>query len=403
LAVEVNGRVAVLVSCDLIGIDRATTWKTRSLVKEKIGLSEDEVIIHCTHTHSGPATVDLLGWGDPDPPYRELLPYRLAQACVQAVKNLAPATLSWARVNCPGIGQNREYDRDALPIEEVLKPEWQPARPELTDTSCQVFLFQTRQRRLGFMSYFGCHPVVCCSQTRWIHGDFCGVATNQVERDFPGSTGLFLQGAHGDVNTCVVHKPEPESLLALDEIAGRYARALRQGLSQATPVEVNFLKVVRHKVRFLRHRWSLKEMKERLAEQEKIIHSLAASDTDPRVRLALVYALSLRRLIAARKAGQCLEPETEVHGLRLGPFLFLTAPFEIFQAIKNDLVRHFHPEPVLVMSVTNDFLGYAPDRTAEARAGYAARAVPLILGSLPFRNIHQQLVRELIRLGEALK
>ncbi|HPP13495.1 MAG TPA: hypothetical protein PKW42_12270, partial [bacterium] len=87
----------------------------------------------------------------------------------------------------------------------------------------------------------------------------------------------------------------------------------------------------------------------------------------------------------------------------LGPFLFLTAPFEIFQAIKNDLVRHFHPEPVLVMSVTNDFLGYAPDRTAEARAGYAARAVPLILGSLPFRNIHQQLVRELIRLGEALK
>jgi uncharacterized protein YraI len=60
-------------------------------------------------------------------------------------------------------------------------------------------------RTIGFLSCFGCHPVVCCAQTRHIHGDYCGVATNLLEREHPGSVGLFLQGAQGDVNTCVCH------------------------------------------------------------------------------------------------------------------------------------------------------------------------------------------------------
>ncbi|MCM8769860.1 MAG: neutral/alkaline non-lysosomal ceramidase N-terminal domain-containing protein [Candidatus Omnitrophica bacterium] len=402
-AIEVDSKKLVLVSCDLIGIDGQSTKKVRQLVKRETGWPEESVMLHCTHTHSGPTTINLIGWGESDPPYRELLPYRISHACVQAIKNLVPAKLSYAEVECPGIGKNREFDESKPTLEEVLAAGWQPARPELTDTICHVFAFHSGDNLIGFMSYFGCHPVVCCSQTRWLHGDFCGVATNQLERDFPGSTGLFLQGAHGDVNTCVVHQPEPESLLALNEIAGRYARAVRQGLNQAQPVKVDCLKVASHLVRFRRHNWTATELKKRLNEQEKIVCSPEASDADPKVRMAMVYLLSLRHLLAARKAGLCLEPTTEIQGFRLGPFLFLSAPFEIFQSIKNEVVNYFRPSPVFVMSVTNDYLGYAPDKLAEKRGGYAAQSVPLILGSLPFKNIHQQLVANLITLGKSLK
>lgn len=403
LALEIAGDRLLLVSCDLIGINLKTTSLVRALVKEKTGWPEDSIMIQCTHTHSGPTTIDLIGWGQPDPVYREILPYRVAEACFQAVGNLTPASLAYREVECPGIGQNREYDRDALPLEEVLKPDWRPARPDLTDTTCRIFVFQKGTTRLGFLSYFGCHPVVCCSQTRWIHGDFCGIATNEVERDFPGSTGLFLQGACGDVNTCVVHKPEQESLLALDEVSGRYARALRRGLAEVSPVKVDTLKVVRKKVKFLRQHWTVQEIEKRCRQQEKILHGPGASDQDNNVRMAMVYLLALRQMLAARKAGLSLEPESEIQGFRLGDFLFLAAPFEIFQAIKNDVRDYFQPQNTLVMSVTNDFLGYAPDKTAEKRGGYAAQAVPLILGSFPFRKIHQQLVKQLISLGEDLR
>jgi len=56
----------------------------------------------------------------------------------------------------------------------------------------------------------------------------------------------------------------------------------------------------------------------------------------------------------------------------------------------------------LVMGITNDGLGYAPDKTAAARGGYAADTVPLLLGSLAFANIHEELVREALALDAAL-
>ena len=97
-----------------------------------------------------------------------------------------------AEAPCEGIGLNREYDHDA-PLEEALRDQWRPARPELTDTTCRVLRVQAGGKLLGFASYFGCHPVVCCQETRYIHGDYCGVATNMLEREHPGSVGLFLQ------------------------------------------------------------------------------------------------------------------------------------------------------------------------------------------------------------------
>ena len=57
----------------------------------------------------------------------------------------------------------------------------------------------------------------------------------------------------------------------------------------------------------------------------------------------------------------------------------------------------------LVMGLTNDTLGYAPDHTAAARGGYAADVVPLITGTLPFARIHDELVEQLVALAGALQ
>lgn len=79
----------------------------------------------------------------------------------------------------------------------------------------------------------------------------------------------------------------------------------------------------------------------------------------------------------------------------------LGAPFEIFQAIKNDVKKNAKSPVPLVMSFTNDYLGYAPDKkTAE---GYAAKTVPMILGHLPFEKIHEELAGFLLELDEKLR
>lgn len=393
---------AVIVGCDLVGVDLATTQRVRARVAESTGVPADHVLVHCTHTHSGPATVALNGWGRQDPPYMELLPGRIADACVRAVRALVDADLRHACVPCTGIGLNREYDRDAPPLDEVLDESWQPAKPELTDTVCHVFRAESAGQALGFFTSFGCHPVVCCAETHWIHGDWCGVATGLLERETSGAVGLFLQGAQGDVNSCVVHKPEQDALLALDVLAGRYARAVRHGFAEGTPVQCDVLRVARREVRFTRKQLDRPTLQAWLAEAEATLHHPEASDADGKVRMAMVHALALRGLLARMDADEDLQPATEVHGLRFGPVALLCAPFEIFQAIKNRVVSEAVAPVPLVLGLTNDLLGYAPDWERGGGDGYAARTVPLIIGQLPFVDIATELANELLALDAEL-
>lgn len=402
MAVSLGKRTLVLVSLDLVGVPAAMVARIRRQVRETVGVDDDHIMIHATHTHSGPATCPIVGWGEMDVPYLEILPHRIAAACVAAVGNLRTGTLSHAEVPCEGIGLNREQDRDAPPLEEVLRDDWRPAKPELTDTTCHVLRADSGGKLVGFVSYFGCHPVVCCQQTRSIHGDYPGVATNLLEREFPGSVGLFLQGAEGDVNSCVVHKPENESLLALDVIAARYANSVRRGLGAARPLAVRDLAAARLQVSFRRKAPDLKELRRRLSEYEALFAQPAATDADGALRLKAVFVTNLRKLIARAERGERLDDPAELQGFRIGPLGLMASPFETFQAIKND-VRGRRLFPLTwVMSVTNDFRGYAPDRKTAARGGYAADQVPMMIGELPYAAIHDELVNGLVALGAIL-
>ena len=403
MAVEHDGQRAVIVSCDLVGVRRALTHAVRARVADAAGVAPEAVMVHGTHTHSGPNTVGIIGWGDEDPPYLEILPTRIAAAAIEAVKGLREGILRHAEVPCEGIGQNREYDRDALPLCEVLADDWRPLKPELTDTTCHVVTAEADGKLLGFFSYFGCHPVVCCETTRYIHGDYAGVAGSLLERESPGAVGLFLQGAQGDVNSCVVHKPEADAMPALEIVAARYATAVRAGLRQATPLaEDPIIRPALRTVRFSRKDWGTDRLRELLAGKEATLHAASASDSDRGIRMEMVYILALRGMLDRAGQGKSLVPESEIQAIRIGPLTLLGAPFEIFQAIKNDVRKAARSRIPLVMGITNDLLGYAPDRTAAARGGYAADMVPLMLGELPFANIHDELVTALLDLEKSV-
>lgn len=118
--------------------------------------------------------------------------------------------------------------------------------------------------------------------------------------------------------------------------------------------------------------------------------------------MAAVYAASLRRLIQRTETGETLQPSTEVQALRIGPLVLLGTPFEVFQGIKREFLQKTKSPIPLLMGVTNDLLGYAPDRETAARGGYAADQVPLMLGNLPFANVHDELVEALLAVESAV-
>ena len=91
----------------------------------------------------------------------------------------------------------------------------------------------------------------------------------------------------------------------------------------------------------------------------------------------------------------------------MGELQFMGAPFEIMQAIKNDIVSASSAPYPMVMSLTNGGIGYAPDNGSLQKQGnscgdYAAFLTPLIFGHFPFADIHNEMVRFMLELEKTL-
>ena len=399
---EDNGSKIAFITCDLAMVTEETVAETRKLIRERHPeFADHEILISASHTHSGPCCCDFdFGWGSPEIAWLMVLPYRLREAFTAALENMEDAVISQALVPCRHIGLNRVYDIDGPPLEEVLKDDWEPAKPELTDTECRVIKINSVRtgKMTGFMAYFGCHPVIGGASSRYIHGDFTGVAMHNLMREFPGSVGLFLQGALGDVNTGCVYKPEQEALLALDVFAARFANAVRNGLQQAEKLEDTRIQTVSRRFPFKTGMIFTPEKIAQIREEESAV--LLKPDVDESKnppRLAAVYLRGLKMIEKLMKQ-KVFESIYELHLVRIGDLEFIGTPFEVMQAIKNDIHAASSAKYPMLMSLCNGSGGYAPDNhsiKAADEPGYAAYAAiraPLIFGKLPFADIHNELV-----------
>jgi hypothetical protein len=382
MAVSDGQTCAIVVSCDLVGVSGDITERVREKVTAETGVAGQNICVHCTHTHSGPRTKYGIGQGDTDPPYLELLPNRIAAACIKAFEGLEPGVLHHATVPCVGLGYNREHDvRPAL--QDALCEDWRPAMPEITDTEAQVLSVHGDQGLRGFASYFSCHPVVGSESNTYISSDFCGVATDLLQREHGNAIGLYLQGCEGNINSCVVHHSEQDSLLALDVLAFRYARQVRPGISDGVPLNGDTVAALSRRYRLTRTPLPMELLRDKLAECEAILYADDADDSDPGWRKTVVTAMAVRKELARQERGEPFDDTVEVQALRIGDLAIVGAPFEIMHRYKRRIQAEFST-PVLVLSICNDSLGYAPEiESFDLEDNYAARTVPYMLGYPP--------------------
>ena len=409
-AFESEGKRVGIIGCDLCLFHGSIAAEARKLIrKAHPELADKDILVNASHTHSGPSlAADFGGWGYPDLPYELLLPRRIARAACAALDDLEEVDYSLGIVPCEHIGLNRVYDKDCPPLADVLKPDWTPAKPELTDTQCRVLKFTRKDGSLaGFIAHFGCHPVVCCRQCRYIHGDYPAVALHELMREFPGSVGVFLQGAEGDVNSGCVHKPEQESLLALDVFAGRFANAVRRGLAEAKPVNDHTIRSTAKIAHYTAAEgFSDAELDKLLADNLALFDAPDATDADEKLRMAAVYIKGVWDMKAMMKRGEQPGTKGEVQGIRLGPVGIVGSPFETMQGIRREVDAAAKAPVPLVTSLCNDTLGYASDRECgkldTAGARYGAKLFPFINGQLPLKCIYDELAAALLEMDAEL-
>lgn len=408
MAVTQGRRRQLLVNLELCGTARPLAERIRAAVAARVHYKPSEVFLTSTHTHSGPATGGMLGWGEPDAIYVETLPARIAAAAVKAVAAMTAVQWRYAEVPCEGIAINRETDKGGWmydPIEVRLDPQWRPARPQDTDPILRLLAAYAGGKLCGVLHHFGCHGVVGSEQTFDVHGDFVGLASLAIERAHPGATAIFLPGAMGDINPPVCHRAAGETRRGLRVLTQKYTAAIKHGLRTAQPLTVDTMRGAQREVKFTRKPWTRAWVKKRIAELEQIFAAAGVTDETkvgtPNLMtngLQMVRLQGLRMILKDYRGAKGPNPPVTVSGLRIGPVALLGVGLEVFHSLQKPVLQGSPHPHTWVVSLAGG-VGYAPDALACGKQGYTDDLVPSILGELPYKSVFSELPKALVELA----
>jgi neutral ceramidase len=234
LAVEDrNGKQAVLVTSDLLGIPKNMSDRIRERLKEKFNLSKSQVILNSSHTHSGPALQSSL----PDVyplnasqkedvvQYTKWLEDKIVNLIGEALASLEPVQL-YAENGVTRFQVNRRNNN-----ESTLDQQAELNGPN--DYAVPVIKVVNEAGDLIAIAFgYACHPTVL-NGYEW-SGDYAGFAQIELEKKYPNTTALFFQGAGGDQN------PLPRRTVPLaqqygETLAAAVERVLNEDMRQLAP------------------------------------------------------------------------------------------------------------------------------------------------------------------------
>lgn len=227
---------SVIVSADLIWWDSDRAERLRKVIGEKWGVDLSCIILHATHTHSGPQTSDRFvpSLGVMDKLTVDQIEKRILDAIAVAERNLEPVTIF------KGVGECRVcVNRRRLVGERVIMAP-NPDGPVDTEVTLVRFDREDGSPKAIWMHY-ACHPT--CSDANFVSSEFPGVAERIVE-EHSGAVVAYFQGCCGDVRPALTRsgmfyrggRTEIEAVGST--LAGIVVEAMARPLRQLTPVRI---------------------------------------------------------------------------------------------------------------------------------------------------------------------
>ncbi|TLS53886.1 hypothetical protein FE782_00575 [Paenibacillus antri] len=225
---------ALLAIADILFWDSRRVKALQRMIHRTWGIPEEAIILHATHTHSGPSvSYRTIHIGDPVPEYVSFLETETLASVEAAIACAEPVTIERGVGSCD-IGVNRRVKiGDAIEIglnESGIRDQ------ELTVVR---FAVEGTNRTKALLTHYACHPTV--TNANRVSSEFIGVAMDLLEEQEGGVSG-YLQGCCGDINPAV-----RSDLDTVDSLGRRLADSvrltLRSGLESVGPAAIRYRRV----------------------------------------------------------------------------------------------------------------------------------------------------------------
>lgn len=342
-----------MVTCDLLTLDQSSIENIRKIAQNITGLKAENIFISTTHTHSGPLSSHLRGFGPLDQAWVDILEKKIAGAVALAQRSLQDVTISAGKGQA-SINMNRRgktaIDRE-LGVVRVNRNDGNP---------------------LAIIMTYPCHPVIVPWNAYSISADYPGVASALIEEYYNGAIGLFFTGTCGDINPLAVCRDFNE-VKRLGTIVGAEALRVSEELT-------NFSSEIELKA--TKENLILKSQEIPTADQLKEIINAGSKMENPDLDWQYVWAKDALEYANVGKLSDDIPIEIQV--LALGnEIAFAGIPGEVFVEIGLAIKEKSPFKFTFPIECTNGCIGYMPTRTAFDEGGYEPALAFKLFGIYP--------------------
>ncbi len=212
-----HGKTLVLVTLDLVGIDRQTSQKICKQLQDAHQLERSQIALSTSHTHTGPVVgsnlTTMYQFDERNQKliddYTVFLQARISSAVAKAFGALQPSVIRYGEGHC-SVAVNRRNNREAdVPM---LRAAGMLNGP--VDHTAPVLSVRSPEGKLRAVVFgYACHATVL-SFFQW-SGDWPGFAQIEIEKLHPDAIALFWAGCGADQN------PLPRRTVEIAEAYGR--------------------------------------------------------------------------------------------------------------------------------------------------------------------------------------
>ncbi len=306
MVIECEGRRIAFLSLDLVGLFLDEVDIIRKGAASDT-LSEEDIIVCCTHNHQGPDTLGLwgpeLGVSGVDSQYKLELRQRAVECIRKAESDMTPARLRVGTTTVEGVAKNAR-DRDILdPVLVAIKAE------------------DEKGMTISTIVNFANHPEALGSRNTLISADWPSYLYRTVEEELGGIC-VLLNGALGGMVTPDVARNTFEETQRIGETTGNKA------IECLESAEVLDFSGITH------------------------------LSTSVRIPLANEGFVELRKAGVIRRSFHGGKVQTELHVIRLGEVDMATIPGEALPKVGLEIKGHMRGKYKILIGLGNDELGY---------------------------------------------
>lgn len=346
---------ALMVTVSVCLLDNEITSFFKDEFEKRYNIPKENILISATHTHTGPSTINMPGWGDIDRSYYDgILKPQIFSAVEEAINNRQETTVG-VGFGKSKLGINRRH-LNYLNYADLGQSEWGVYNPKMA-----VISFKNKENKVfGNIIHYGCHGTVAGLSTK-ISRDWAGVMTDALEEE-SGAITAFFNGPEGDVGPRISTggtTAELPYIYEVGKIGAKDAINIYNSIEEYKDVSVST--VARDIKLPYAKRISYEEAKKGCEE-----FSLNTINCDKQMA---VYYNKVRESYENDYVEKDVF-QSEQNIIRIGNVAFVGFPYELFSEIGLRINEHIKDLHILSLSNTNGSLGYFPTQDQLCRGGY---------------------------------